>query len=180
MGGLIHALLEVLHFGNAFFSRLGLVLFILRVPEARGVLFGVLRRDTDNQIKINRQLSGLRSFQGFEFLDEHVFYLGILDSIDGAVFLDSGIALHIKLCGQHLVVAPDDREMNMLCSAAIRRWLNSSEIVFAGTTCNKTAVPLEILVAGWAFGGFRMDVYSLIIHLPDFHNSISDWISFVV
>ena len=72
-GGLIHALLEVLQFGNAFFSRLGLVLLILRVPEARGVLFGVLRRDTDNQIKINRQLSGLRSFQGFEFLDEHVF-----------------------------------------------------------------------------------------------------------
>ena len=63
----------ILYFGNAFFSHLGLVLFILRVPEARGVLFGILRRDTDNQVKINRQLSGLRSFQGLEFLDEHVF-----------------------------------------------------------------------------------------------------------
>ena len=78
------------------------------------------------------------------------------------------------------MVATDDREMNMLRPAAIRRWLNSSEIVFAGTTRNKTAVTLEILVAGWASGGFRMDVYSLIIHLPDFDNSISDWIPFVV
>ncbi len=74
-GGLSYFLgmLRIMHFGNAFFSRLGLVLLILRVPEARGVLFGILRRDTDNQVKINRQLSGLRSFQGLEFLDEHVF-----------------------------------------------------------------------------------------------------------
>ena len=65
--------LPILHLGKAFFSRLGLVLLILRVPEARAVLFGVLRRDTDNQIKINRQFSGLRPFQGLEFFDEHVF-----------------------------------------------------------------------------------------------------------
>ena len=69
------------------------------------------------------------------------------------------------------MVTSNDRKMNMLRSGPIRRRFNGSEIVFTGTACNKTTIPLKILITSWPISGSGMDVHSLIIH---FYNSKLD------
>ena len=116
--------------------------------------------------------------EGFEIHGDQLLRRGIQALIED-VFEVLLFARDVALRGEHPSALLADRNMDVRGASGIDGWFDRAKVVAALRVGRKTAIPLKVSILLF-LGSLAMEVNAVAIYLPDFHQSVSNRVSFQV
>src|SRR5438094_1425827 len=134
------------------------------------------RRESQHDIKFSGQLSDARTLDWRKINNYRLTGFGIFNVFQDAIAFIEWFALYVTLRRPLFAALHFDRIMDMSRTPGIGHWLNRAKIVFAGRTGHEPAEALEVSIT-LCLILVRVEIDSVIVHLPNFHQCVPDWIA---
>jgi len=137
-------------------------------------LAGVLRSEPYHQVESGSEFASLGSLERGEGNSDEFLQLGItaaeplVEEVLGILLFP----LDIQLSGEDTLVPVRDCNMDVRRASGIGRGFNGTEVVMTIGAGEKASIALEVSVPFVLSVGLGMEVYSLVVYLPDLDDGI--------